>query len=85
VELFCFRVSIAVKRHHDQNNSYKDKHLIGAGLEFQRFSPLSWPEAWQHPGKCGAGEGAELYILIRRQPGETTSFVWDVKPCQEVW
>ena len=34
------RVSIAVKRHHDQGNSYKRKHLIGAGLEFQRFSPL---------------------------------------------
>ena len=23
---------IAVKRHHDQGNSYKGKHLIGAGL-----------------------------------------------------
>jgi hypothetical protein len=33
-------VSIAVKRHHDQGNSYKG-HLIGAGLQVQRFSPLS--------------------------------------------
>jgi len=26
------RVSIVVKRHHDHSNSYKGKHLIGAGL-----------------------------------------------------
>jgi hypothetical protein len=54
------RISIAVKRHHDQGNSYKGQHLIGAGLQVQRFSPLSsrW-EAWQHPGRHDAGEGAE--------------------------
>jgi hypothetical protein len=38
---YLLRVYIAVKRHHDQGNSYKGKHLIGAGLQFQRFSPLS--------------------------------------------
>jgi hypothetical protein len=44
-----------VKRHHDQGNSYTG-HLIGAGLQIQRFSPLSsWWEAWQHPGRPGAG------------------------------
>ena len=32
---------IDVKRHHDQGNSYKSKHLIRAGIPFQRFSPLS--------------------------------------------
>jgi hypothetical protein len=32
---------IAVKRQHDQGNSYKGQHLIEAGLQFQRFSPLS--------------------------------------------
>ena len=38
---------IAVKRHHDQGNSYKGKHLIGAGLQFQRLSPFSsWQKAW---------------------------------------
>ena len=26
--------SIAVKRHHDDGNPYKGKHLIGVGLEF---------------------------------------------------
>jgi hypothetical protein len=31
---------IAVKKHHDRSNSYKGKDLIGAGLYFQRFSPL---------------------------------------------
>ena len=34
------RVFIAVKRHNDQGNSYKGKHLIGASLQVQRFSPL---------------------------------------------
>jgi hypothetical protein len=24
-----------VKRHHDHGNSYKEKHLIGAGLQFR--------------------------------------------------
>ena len=48
-----------MKRHHDHGNSYKRKHLIGAVLQFQRFSPLSlWQEAWQYPGRHGAG-GAE--------------------------
>jgi hypothetical protein len=46
----CLRVSIAVERHHDQGNSYKGQHLVGAGLKVQRFSPLSsWQEAWQCP------------------------------------
>ena len=41
---------VAVKRHHDQGNCYKGKHLIGAGLQFQRFSPLSQQEAGQFAG-----------------------------------
>ena len=55
------RVSIAEKRHQDQDNSYKaQQHLIRAGLQVQRFSPLSsWQEAWQCAGRHGAGEGAE--------------------------
>ena len=36
------------------------ENLIGAGLHHQRFSPLSsGQEAWQPPGRHGAGEGAE--------------------------
>jgi hypothetical protein len=54
------RVSIAVKRHHGQSNSYKGQHLIGTGLLVQRFSPLSSRlEAWQCPGRHSAGEGTE--------------------------
>jgi hypothetical protein len=49
-------VSIAVKRHHDQSNSEKGQHLIGAGLLVLRSSLLSWWEAWQHPGRHGTGE-----------------------------
>jgi hypothetical protein len=40
---------IVVKRHHNQGNSPKEKHLIEAGLQFQRFSSLSTlKEALQH-------------------------------------
>ena len=54
------RVSVAVKGHNGQGNSYKGKHLIGAGLQIQRFSPLSsWQEAWQCPDRHSALEGAE--------------------------
>jgi hypothetical protein len=50
------------KRHHDQGNSYKGKHLIGAGLQFLRFSPfLPWQETWQHVGRHGAGEVTERF------------------------
>jgi hypothetical protein len=28
-----------VKSHHDQGNSYKGQHLIGASIQVQRFSP----------------------------------------------
>jgi hypothetical protein len=59
MKAFLVRVSIAVKRHHDHNNSYKRKHLIEAGLQLQRFSPLlSWWEMWQSTGRHSA-EGAE--------------------------
>jgi hypothetical protein len=52
------RVSIA-EGHHGQGNSYKEQHLTEAGLQVQRFSPLSSrQETWQHPGRHGAG-GAE--------------------------
>jgi len=27
-------------RHHDQCKFYKEQHLVGAGLQVQRFSPL---------------------------------------------
>jgi hypothetical protein len=49
----------AVSDLQSHSNSYKG-HLVGAGLQVQRFSPLSsWWEAWQHPGRHDAGEGTE--------------------------
>jgi hypothetical protein len=41
-----------VNRHHDQGKSYKGQHLIEAGLQVQRFSPLS--SKWEH-GSIQAG------------------------------
>ena len=55
----CLWVSIAVNRHHDQDNSYKRQHLIRAGLQVLRSSPFSsCLETWQHAGQYGIG-GAE--------------------------
>jgi hypothetical protein len=52
----CLRVSIVVKRHHDQGTSYKGQHLFGVGLHWQRLSPFSpWQEAWQKEGICNTG------------------------------
>jgi hypothetical protein len=42
----------AVNRHHDQGKSYKGQDLIGAGLQVQRFSPLS---SRQEHGSIQAG------------------------------
>ena len=75
------RVSIAVKRHCEQGNVPKEQHLIGAGLQLQRFSPLSsWWEAWQHPGRHGAGEGAESSTSWSEGRQEDTLFytVWNL-------
>ena len=75
--LVLVRVFIAVKRHHDQGNTYKGKQLIGAGLQFQRFSPLqSWWEAWHLRGRLGAERTKEFYILIQRQPGGDCLLKW---------
>jgi hypothetical protein len=39
------RVFIAVRRCHVHGNSYKEKHLIEIGLQFQMFGHLSsWKE-----------------------------------------
>jgi hypothetical protein len=41
-----------VNRHDDRGKSYQKQHLIGAGLQVQRFSPLS--SRWEH-GSIQAG------------------------------
>jgi hypothetical protein len=54
---------IAVKRHCDQSNSYKGKHLMGSCLQFQRFSPSSsWQEAWQCSGDMVLAEQGALHF-----------------------
>ena len=59
-----------MRRHHDQGNSYNVKHLIGAGLQFQRFSPLSsWWEAWRHAASHG-DTGAEVLHLHLKEEGD---------------
>ena len=63
---YCLlRFSIAVKRHHDQSNYYKGKHSIGAGFQFQRYSPC-W-EGRHHTGGHGAGEVAERVLHLDQQ------------------
>jgi hypothetical protein len=44
-----------MNRYHDQGKSYKGQHLTGAGLQVQRFSPVSSRLTWQHPGRHGRG------------------------------
>jgi hypothetical protein len=44
---WCLSYSFAaVNRYHDQGKSYKGHHLTGAGLQVQRFSPVS--SRWEH-------------------------------------
>ena len=51
------RVSIAVKRHHDHGNSYKRKHLIGAGLQFRGL--VHYHRGRWCTDRHDVGEGAE--------------------------
>jgi hypothetical protein len=79
------RISIAVKRHHDQGNSYNGQHLIRASLQIQRFSPLvSWQEAWQLPGRqeelsfvsCSEGKQEKTgFHAAKRRISESTPIV----------
>lgn len=54
------RVFIALKRHHNHDNSYKGKHFIGLIYRLKAVNyPLSlWQESWQHANRHSAG-GAE--------------------------
>jgi hypothetical protein len=50
-----------VNRHHDQGKSYKKQHLIGTGLQVQRFSPLS--SRWEHVSIQAGMAQEELRVL----------------------
>ena len=68
------RVAVAVNRHHKQGNSYKGQHLPEAGLQVQRFSPLSsWWEAQHCPCRHGAG-GAQSSTSCSKGRQEKTGF-----------
>ena len=54
-----------MNRHHDQGKSYKGQHLIGAGLQVQRFSPLS--SRWEH-GSIQAGMAQEELRVLCLHP-----------------
>jgi hypothetical protein len=47
---------------HDQGNSYKEQHLTGAGLQVQKFSPLS--SRWEH-GSIQAGMAQEELRVLQ--------------------
>lgn len=70
--------SIAVKRQHDHNNSYKGKHLMEADLRVQRFSPLSsWQDVWQLAGRHDAGEWIRvLHVYHLQARGRERSWNW---------
>ena len=52
-----------MNRYHDQGNSCKGQHLIGSGLQVQRFSPFS--SKWQHLGRHGAAELRVLHLHLK--------------------
>lgn len=42
------------------------KKTVGAGLQFQRLSPLSWQEAWWYEVDIVLEKELEFYIQISR-------------------
>jgi hypothetical protein len=62
--IYLSQCSIAVKRHHDQGNSYKRKHLIGAGL--QSIVILAGSMAVYRQIQCWKSSW-ELYVWIHGQ------------------
>ena len=53
--------------HHDYGNSYKGKHFIGAGLQFQRFNPLSSWVSMTAYRQTWCWRCWEFYMLIRSE------------------
>jgi hypothetical protein len=50
-----------VNRHHDQGKYYEGQHLIRAGLQVQRFSPLS--SRWEQSSIQAGTVEVELRVL----------------------
>ena len=51
-----------MNRHHEHGNSYKGQHFIGAGIQVQRFSPLS---SRREQGLIQAGMAQEELRVLR--------------------
>lgn len=82
---------VSVKRRHDQGKSYKRKHLIGACLQFQRFSLLSWwgelasrqTRCWRSVAKgstCGSAGRESLSLAEAFESAKPTPS--DTLPCK---
>jgi hypothetical protein len=68
-------ICIAVKKLHNHDNSYKGKHLFGAGLQIQRFGLLSsWQEAWMSIGRHGLKKEPSVLYLDHQAEERATGF-----------
>ena len=71
------KIPIAVKRHHDQSNCCKGQYLIGAGIQTQRFRPLSSRLEHSSTQACMAWhgmEGTESSASLAQSSQEQTVF-----------
>lgn len=56
--VFCLRIFIAMKRYYDHNNSYKEQHLLGAGLQLRGLVHCS------HSRKHGS---TQVYMVLEKK------------------
>jgi hypothetical protein len=59
-------ISIAVKRHHEHNNSYKVNYLIRDSFKFNGLIHYHHRITAAHRQTCARGE-AEFYIWVSRE------------------
>ena len=70
-----------MKKHHDHSNSYKRKHLIGAGLQFRSLVHCHHGREYggEHEGTAGsqdAGDTVESSISGSIGSGKKESLAW---------
>lgn len=67
-------VSMGVKRQHDRGHPYEAQHLIGAGIQDQRFSSLPacqetwWPPGRQSPDQVIIREAGGMGMGVKQHP-----------------
>ena len=52
----CLKFSVAVKRHHDDSNSYKGKHLFEVGYIFRGLVHYRHGGTWWHADRMVLGK-----------------------------